>query len=59
MERGLYRITQEALTNVARHAQATEVAVLVHLEDHHLTMTIRDNGRGFSTSSKDVTAENI
>jgi signal transduction histidine kinase len=53
MERGLYRITQEALTNVARHAQATEVAVLVRLEDHHLTMTIRDNGRGFSTSNKD------
>jgi two-component system, chemotaxis family, sensor kinase Cph1 len=53
MERGLYRITQEALTNVARHAQATEVAVLVRLEDHHLTMTIRDNGRGFSTLNKD------
>ena len=53
MERGLYRITQEALTNVARHAQATEVAVVVRLEDHHLTMVIRDNGRGFSTSNKD------
>ena len=53
MERGLYRITQEALTNVARHAQATEVVVAVRLEDQHFTMTIRDNGRGFSTFNTD------
>lgn len=53
MERGLYRITQEALTNVARHAHATEVAVVVRLENHHLTMIIRDNGRGFSTLHQD------
>lgn len=54
MERGLYRITQEALTNVARHAQATEVAVAVHLQNQHFTMMIRDNGRGFSTSNRDI-----
>lgn len=54
MERGLYRITQEALTNVARHAHATEVAVVVRLQDEHFTMTIRDNGRGFSTLKRDV-----
>jgi len=52
MERGLYRITQEALTNVARHAQATEVAVAACLEGQHFTMTIRDDGRGFSTLNK-------
>jgi chemotaxis family two-component system sensor kinase Cph1 len=56
MERGLYRITQEALTNVARHAHATEVAVAVQLQDQHLTMMIRDNGCGFSTSNKDIDA---
>ena len=53
MERGLYRITQEALTNVARHAQATAVAVVVRLEAQHFTMTIRDNGRGFSTVNQE------
>lgn len=53
MERGLYRITQEALTNVARHAHATEVAVVVRLQDQHFTMMIRDNGRGFSTLNRD------
>jgi PAS domain S-box-containing protein len=51
MERGLYRITQEALTNVARHAHATEVTVLASMQDHELTMTIRDNGCGFTTYS--------
>ncbi|HEX8927016.1 MAG TPA: sensor histidine kinase, partial [Terriglobales bacterium] len=50
MERGLFRITQEALTNVARHAQASEVAVIVQLHDHQLSVAIHDNGCGFSTS---------
>lgn len=52
MERGLYRITQEALTNVARHAAATEVAVVVRLQGPDFTMEIRDNGQGFSTSNQ-------
>ena len=56
MERGLYRITQEALTNVARHAQASEVAVLVRLQDQDFTIMIRDNGRGFSTWNRDADA---
>jgi len=56
MERGLYRITQEALTNVARHAQASEVAVLVRLQDQDFTIMIRDNGRGFSTLNRDADA---
>jgi signal transduction histidine kinase len=43
----LYRITQEALTNVAKHARASGVAVeLQHAEDT-LTLVIRDNGIGF------------
>jgi signal transduction histidine kinase len=58
MERGLYRITQEALTNVARHAHATEVAVVVRLQDQQVTMIIRDNGRGFSTLSRDTDGRN-
>ncbi|HZQ96658.1 MAG TPA: response regulator [Candidatus Sulfotelmatobacter sp.] len=49
VERGLYRIAQEALTNIARHARASQVAILVELRDHNLTMTIRDNGCGFAT----------
>ena len=43
----VYRMTQEALTNVARHAGATEVRVTIRLEDANLVVRVRDNGRGF------------
>lgn len=43
-----FRIFQETLTNIIRHAQATRVEV--HLAEHegHLLLTVRDNGRGIS-----------
>jgi signal transduction histidine kinase len=44
----LLRITQEALTNVRRHAQATEVDMKVHNSNNVIEMVIKDNGRGFS-----------
>ena len=43
----LYRIAQEALTNVARHARATEVSVTMHVGNGRLVLAVRDNGRGF------------
>jgi len=43
----LYRIAQEALTNVARHAQATEVRVRIRIDGDRLVLMVRDNGRGF------------
>jgi two-component system, NarL family, sensor histidine kinase UhpB len=43
----LYRMVQEALTNVARHAHATSVEVQVHEDADRLTLTVRDNGSGF------------
>jgi glucose-6-phosphate-specific signal transduction histidine kinase len=42
----LYRITQEALTNVARHADATQVQVSVVLQSDTLRLCIEDNGCG-------------
>lgn len=45
---GLYRIAQEALTNVARHSQATQVTARLELEGDNVLMEIRDNGVGFS-----------
>jgi signal transduction histidine kinase/DNA-binding NarL/FixJ family response regulator len=47
----LFRIFQEALTNVARHAQATQVDVSLVEQDKHLVLEVRDNGRGFSTKA--------
>jgi len=42
----LFRIFQETLTNVARHANATEVNVRLAEENGYLTLEVRDNGRG-------------
>ena len=43
----LYRVTQEALQNVARHAEASQVRVTVARDGADLVLTIRDDGRGF------------
>jgi signal transduction histidine kinase len=44
----LYRALQEALSNVARHSQATRIAVRLAVTDSVLTLSIRDNGVGFN-----------
>lgn len=44
---GLFRILQEALTNVMRHAQAHTVELTLALEGRHLRLTISDDGAGF------------
>lgn len=43
----LYRIAQEALTNVSRHAKATLVKVSIRLSQDRVCMEIHDDGRGF------------
>jgi signal transduction histidine kinase len=43
-----YRITQEALTNVARHADATRVDVALSAEKNMFTLAVTDDGRGFN-----------
>lgn len=44
---GLFRIFQESLTNVARHANATRVQVSLDLKDQSVLLLVMDNGRGF------------
>jgi signal transduction histidine kinase len=44
----LFRILQEAFTNIARHASATEVIVTLNHEDNELIMEITDNGKGIT-----------
>jgi signal transduction histidine kinase len=46
-ELALYRIAQEALTNARKHAQATQIDVLLLFEDESLQLEIIDNGMGF------------
>jgi two-component system CheB/CheR fusion protein len=47
VETNLYRIAQEALNNVAKHAGATSVDMLLERRDQHAVLIIEDNGRGF------------
>lgn len=47
----LYRIAQEALTNIERHAEATHVSLKLAGHKHGATMRIQDNGRGFPNTS--------
>jgi signal transduction histidine kinase len=43
----LLRITREAFTNIGKHSDATVARLAATVEDHTLTLRIRDNGRGF------------
>ena len=47
VETTLYRIVQEALTNVARHAQAESVSVLLERREHSVMLIVEDDGQGF------------
>jgi len=50
VEIALYRIVQEALTNVVRHARATSVDVLAERREGRLVLVVEDNGAGFDTA---------
>jgi signal transduction histidine kinase len=51
IETTCFRIAQEALTNVARHAQASEVWVTLAGTAAELSLEVRDNGRGFDVAA--------
>ena len=51
LETECFRIAQEALTNAARHAQATRVWVQIKCAAEKLILTITDNGTGFDTEN--------
>jgi signal transduction histidine kinase len=47
VEDALFRIAQEALTNIVRHAQASQVQVTLDYDEEEVCLTVEDNGRGF------------
>lgn len=47
----LYRVAQEALRNVAQHAQARQVQVTLDRQERHVVMQVADDGRGFECQS--------
>ena len=48
----VFRVLQEALTNVLRHAQATRVDIRIKKEDNYFLLSISDNGKGITESEK-------
>jgi signal transduction histidine kinase len=56
-ELALFRATQEALSNVLRHAAAAEAAVTVTVDGSRVAITVADRGRGFPTGTDLATFE--
>lgn len=54
VEQAFYRVTQEALENIARHANAKKVHLLLQQENNQLKLSVEDNGAGFDLDAVDV-----
>lgn len=57
-ETALFRIAQESLTNVAKHAQATEVVVTLGFAKDKIQLRIKDDGKGFAVKQQQAAVEN-
>ena len=53
-ETTLYRVAQEALTNIAKHARATRVDVILERQPDSVLLIVEDNGVGFDTEGSDT-----
>jgi signal transduction histidine kinase len=49
IDTAVYRVLQESLSNIVRHAQASEVSVGIRRRENRLSLTVRDNGVGLPT----------
>jgi signal transduction histidine kinase len=47
-EQGIYRLTQEALQNIVKHAEAKHIAVHLHNRGRELVLEVRDDGKGIT-----------
>ena len=56
IEIGLFRVAQEALNNVVKHAQASTVRVRIEFAPAGVTLVIEDDGRGFDASNEESPA---
>jgi signal transduction histidine kinase len=50
LETAIFRVTQEALTNVVKHANAKTVRIVFACRDRSVVLAVEDDGRGFSTA---------
>ncbi len=54
VETNLYRISQEALNNIFKHAKASNVSVLLELRKNNVVLIVEDNGEGFDAKEESV-----
>lgn len=59
IESNLYRIAQEALNNVAKHAQAATANVLLERRDNQISLIVEDDGVGFDSEAERSDAERL
>ena len=55
----LFRVMQESLQNVSKHAQATEVTVRLSGSSRGIGVSVRDNGKGFDLESKEIRVKGL
>ena len=55
VEQCVYRVAQEAVTNVAKHASAKTLTVILESTGEKVTLTVRDDGLGFDVDKRDRT----
>mgnify|MGYP002713062656 CR=1 FL=1 len=58
-ELSLYRIAQEALNNILKHANSPSAVILAKKTEHHITLSIQDFGKGFNTADKEALKNNL
>ena len=57
-EQAIYRIAQESLNNVVKHAGACNVSIVLDIQPDQLTLRVADDGRGFDPSTVKYSADN-
>ena len=55
----LFRVLQESLQNVSKHAQATDVTVRLSGSSKGIGLSVRDNGKGFDFEDKNASAKGL
>jgi signal transduction histidine kinase len=55
----LYLAVREAMNNIAKHSQATEVWLRIQKHDHNLAIVVEDNGRGFAETARAEAGEGL
>ena len=53
VEATLYRIAQEAITNIIRHAKATQASVILMCRENEIVLLVEDNGTGFNIKKEE------